>query len=233
MNYFIHHHPQLSDIDIQPDDVFELLHESDRSPDNPVVQETIYIFNQLSKIVDIHGGYTVYDGLEIHPLQGTIILNNLTLKPEKKICNSIRKSRKIAVFLCTAGPGFTRLTEKYNREGDYLKAYIVDTFGSIVVEKAIDYIQARMEESMNSIGLQISNRYSPGYCNWDIREQKQLFSLIPENKCNISLSESCLMQPIKSVSGIIGIGENVKKMNYACDICNYPTCIYRKTKRTN
>ena len=35
------------------------------------------------------------------------------------------------------------------------------------------------------------------------------------------------------VSGIIGIGRNVKKSSYSCDVCNNQTCIYRKVKNKN
>ena len=136
----------------------------------------------------------------------------------------------MAVFVCTAGEGFSTCSDKYNKEGDYLKGFIVDAFGSLVAERAMDYIQKELEKEAGKCGMLITNRYSPGYCNWQVQDQKQLFSLLPGNPCNISLSESCLMLPIKSVSGIIGIGEKVRKREYSCDICNNITCVYRKVK---
>jgi hypothetical protein len=79
--------------------------------------------------------------------------------------------------------------------------------------------------------LGISDRFSPGYCDWNVSEQHKLFNLLPESFCGIHLSESSLMNPIKSVSGIIGIGENLKQLGYQCYWCNDPNCIYGKTKR--
>lgn len=142
-------------------------------------------------------------------------------------------AEKIAVFICTAGQGFSDYSGKYNKEGEYLKGYIVDTMGSVVVEKSMDFIQSELEKQVQSEGMKITNRYSPGYCNWPVDDQKQLFSLVPAHTCEISLSASCLMVPIKSVSGIIGIGRNVRKSSYSCDICNNLTCIYRKVKNKN
>ena len=127
-------------------------------------------------------------------------------------------------------PEFTDYARRCNQEGDYLKGYIADTYGSLIVEKAMDYIQLQLEQQMETEGLHISNRYSPGYCNWDVREQELLFSLLPDNNCHITLTESCLMLPIKSVSGIIGIGKNVKKRAYGCHICHNTTCIYRRIR---
>jgi len=54
--------------------------------------------------------------------------------------------------------------------------------------------------------------------------------LFPENHCGIKLSDSCLMDPIKSVSGVIGFGRNVKKTAYECQMCELETCIYRKIR---
>ena len=61
-------------------------------------------------------------------------------------------------------------------------------------------------------------------------EQKQLFSLLPNTMDFISLTKSCLMLPIKSVSGIIGVGKEVRKTGYSCDICSNKACIYRKIR---
>ena len=91
-------------------------------------------------------------------------------------------------------------------------------------------ILCRMNLQMEMIsgGKKITNRYSPGYCGWDVAEQHKLFQLIPDNFCGVRLNESSLMNPEKSVSGIIGIGENVKYNPYTCRICDMKDCIYRK-----
>jgi hypothetical protein len=76
--------------------------------------------------------------------------------------------------------------------------------------------------------LQTTNSYSPGYCGWHVREQKQLFSLLPDNPCGIKLNNSRLMHPVKSVSGIIGLGIGIEQTPYACEICGLKGC-FKKT----
>ncbi len=95
----------------------------------------------------------------------------------------------------------------------------------------IDWLQNKIEERAIQDGLNTTNKFSPGYCGWNVIEQHKLFNLLPENFCGITLSESALMRPIKSVSGIIGLGKYVKKMDYQCQICEQENCFYRK-KRT-
>ena len=61
--------------------------------------------------------------------------------------------------------------------------------------------------------------------------QRDLFAYIGDHPTGITINESCLMQPIKSVSGIIGIGDEVRKRPYGCDICNSASCAYRNIRR--
>ena len=75
-----------------------------------------------------------------------------------------------------------------------------------------------------------TNRYSPGYCGWNVSEQKNIFQLIPEKFCGIELTDSCVMVPMKSVSGIIGIGKEVRYNPYTCNLCKMENCFYRNSK---
>ena len=112
-----------------------------------------------------------------------------------------------------------------------MKGYVVDVVGSEIVEKAMDKIQENLASDMQTLGLGITNRYSPGYCDWQVSEQQKLFTFFPENYCGIRLSKTSLMYPIKSVSGLIGIGKNAERKGYSCDFCRMKDCLYRK-KRT-
>ena len=89
-------------------------------------------------------------------------------------------------------------------------------------------MQNDLEEQMSKEGKKITNRFSPGYCGWNVSEQHKLFSLLPGNFCGIRLTESALMDPVKSVSGIIGIGPDVRRMPYTCSLCDMKNCIYRR-----
>lgn len=52
--------------------------------------------------------------------------------------------------------------------------------------------------------------------------------MLPDRPCGIELTESSLMYPIKSVSGIIGIGSRVERKPYGCTICRNTACYKRR-----
>jgi len=230
---FVEHHIEPDDLHLHCSDLLQLLQVPDHSPDNPVVHEAIELFGQLSELTSIQGGYMVYDNPFIDKKEGSIKILDKQINPQQQICEYMKGAEKLALFVCTAGEGFTTRSHEYNKEGEYLKGFITDTMGSWVVERAMDLIQEKLKNTFRELEMHITNRYSPGYCNWPVSDQQSLFSLLPEQPCNIRLTGSSLMIPIKSVSGIIGIGKKVKKRGYACDICNNKKCIYRNKKYHN
>lgn len=185
------------------------------------------IRHKAEKILAPHGGFALYDQVLIDRPGKRIFVNDVEFHTEVIVTMHLQHSTTIALFACTAGPEITSLAADYNRKGKTIHAYIVDSIGSIVVERAMDKVQEHLSLFMQERGLRITNRYSPGYCNWDIREQAPLFGLLPAGFCGITLSDSMLMKPIKSVSGLIGVGREVSYDRYTCHYCKDVSCIYR------
>jgi hypothetical protein len=185
------------------------------------------VISQLPNKCQITAGYRIVNAKYFSDRGDGIFVENKFLKLDKIVTAQLKKSDEVAIFLCTIGPAMEEWTKKLNFEGDFTKAYIVDTVASVTVECAVDLLHDHIENQMIMRGLKITNRYSPGYCNWDVAEQHILFSFLPKNFCEISLTDSALMLPVKSVSGIIGIGKNVKYSKYSCDTCGVKDCTYR------
>lgn len=180
------------------------------------------------KYCSIEGGYVVYHGGAIDIPSLSLTVNNVCFYPGKIILVQLRKSEAFVFFNCTAGKGIEEWSKMLAANNDPLGAYISSVIGSVIVEMAMDKIQSLLKEEMERNNLGITNRYSPGYCGWSTGEQKQLFSMFPDNFCNIRLTGSMMMDPVKSVSGIIGVGKDVKYNPYICNLCNRENCIYKK-----
>jgi len=149
-----------------------------------------------------------------------------------KIALQLKNAESLALFVCTVGKGVTEYYKYFIEKNELLKAYYVDMLGSISVEKSMNIFQQQFSDKKNKQRYRITNRYSPGYCGWHLLEQKKLFNLFAGVSHGITLTESCLMIPAKSISGVIGIGAEVKFTEHDCDLCNLPKCIYRKKEFT-
>lgn len=189
------------------------------------------VLERLADNPGIVGGYSIRRCEGVDVKDGLIRCEGKTLEAGKRIASYMKDASRLAVFVCTAGPLFTELINEYFERGDLPEAFIADAIGSVTVENAMDRVQRELEEDMLLQGCTISNRYSPGYCEWHVRGQQALFSLMDGNHTGVTLTDSSLMQPIKSVSGIIGIGKHIQKRPYGCSICHSPSCVYRQIKR--
>jgi hypothetical protein len=188
------------------------------------------ILTECHKICNIKAEFRVFGEIRFDNDTKSVEINKIRFQIKKIVFNQIKKSDSVAIFLCTAGNEIGIRSRKIMQERDFLKGYIYDVIGSEIVEAAADLMQTNLEKTILDSGERITNRFSPGYCGWDVAEQHKLFQLIPDNYCGIHLTPSALMDPVKSISGIIGIGKNVKYNPYTCGMCDMNDCIYRSVR---
>jgi len=104
---------------------------------------------------------------------------------------------------------------------DLLRQYCLDQIGNIVVGSTIKYLEAYLKRRYRIEQISIM---SPGSLkNWPITQQKQLFSIFgnPEDLIGVRLTDSSLMIPKKSESGICFPTE---VQFYSCQLCPRETC---------
>lgn len=221
------HNIQKDRIRVDPNSVLSLLGGSLNEDDSHTANLINEYTRECLRISSPKGGHTrltavVPDSNEEIEIEGT------RFSTGKIIHNMLGGAEDYAFFAVTAGPEPEELARSLINSGDFLEGYIVDLIASIIVESVADQVQDNVKSSAQKDGLLTTNRYSPGYCSWDVSEQQKLFSLLPAGCCGITLSESSLMHPIKSISGIIGIGTSVKYRTYTCEICSMKECTFRR-----
>lgn len=149
----------------------------------------------------------------------------------KIIERQLKGAEAYAFFICTAGVEYEAFQERLKKEGDMVRVFIADALGSVIAEKAADQMELSLQENIDKLGWHHTNRFSPGYCGWHVSQQQLLFPLFKGETCGVKLTESSLMVPIKSVSGIIGLGPNVRHLDYTCGLCDFKQCYKRKKKK--
>jgi len=96
--------------------------------------------------------------------------------------------------------------------------------GASLIESYCDEIQAKLDTGE----LKQRPRFSPGYGDWDLVEQKLLFKVLDCAKTiGLTLTEGCMMVPSKSVTAIIGLGKTNDCVINKCMTCTNVNCPYR------
>lgn len=179
-------------------------------------------------LAEIQVCYRITGPVVLDPEQGTVTAAGVTFHAGKTLCRELRGVEKLLFFVCTAGKSISERSSELLKGEDPAKGYIFDQVGTFLTEAACRKMQQIVEEEIAMAGDKITNRYSPGYCQWDVSDQHKLFSLFPSAPCGVTLTGSALMNPVKSASGLIGIGRKVKFRDFPCELCSSVNCIYRK-----
>jgi hypothetical protein len=120
------------------------------------------------------------------------------------------QAEALTLFAVTVGPALSERIAELFDEGQLALGATLDAVASEGTELAgvrldrtvLAEARARGRAGETSTIL----RYSPGYCGWNITGQRALFAELEPGQIGISLNESCLMEPLKSISGVMVLG---------------------------
>lgn len=153
--------------------------------------------------------------------EGTVEVGSVTFA-SRVLRQNLDKTHKVFPYLVTVGAGLERAAAA---QTDLLRQYYLEEMANIALEKASEWLTGRIEARY---GVGPLSNLSPGALeDWPITEQTKLFALLgdTEKSVGVRLTESILMVPRKSVSGILFPSEVGFS---ACQLCDRPNCQGRK-----
>ena len=135
------------------------------------------------------------------------------------------------LFAATVGMEIDRLIRKYTRVQPS-KALMFQALGAERVEALCDAFEQGIAPELRAEGLSMRPRFSPGYGDFPLEYQKDFFKMLNcEKTVGVTLNESLLMSPSKSVTALIGLypGEDTCEPSAAhrCWECGKEGCAYR------
>jgi hypothetical protein len=215
---------------VRTDQVLKGLGMKPSDADNYLVEMISEFIGKCKKLVSPRAAYVLYEQVKFDLTRHKVIISEKELNTGKIVTSFLKKSEAVIMFSCTCGPEVEHLSKQLMKNGNALEGFIVDLIGSELAESIAGNIHDYIGEKLATIGVGITNRFSPGYCNWPVTDQQKLFSLLKGNNCGIKLTPSSLMLPIKSISCILGISASVERTAYKCRICKDEKCIMREDR---
>jgi hypothetical protein len=213
---------------INQEEISSVLGYGDCPLPEPIDEYVEMALHDAEFLTDIRCAYTILEDVKIDYQKYSLLARKQELNVGKAVCSELKGADRLAFYVCTAGKTISEKSASLLQGDDPVLGYVYDVLGSIITEATGDRIQSFLKSETEINGDQLTNRYSPGYCQWPVSDQNKLFSFFHENICGVSLTDSSLMHPVKSISGVIGIGKNVKYREYVCTLCSSRNCIYRK-----
>ncbi len=185
---------------------------------------------KLAEVAKPRIGYKTFS---IRPSNGSLQIEDGVRFTSIKASKMLNSCTGLICFAATIGSTIEEKIARMMAKNRFSDAYILDAIGSVAVENVVEQFHHSMKRKMRAVGRDVTYRLSPGYCDWPLQEQKKLFKLLDTEKIGIGLTDSCLMQPRKSVSGIFGILKSSADMTSAtlnpCSYCSKRACSARRT----
>ena len=177
--------------------------------------------------------YAIFPIRSIDQEEQTVTLGSMHVFHGEGIVEALRYSTQAAIFLVTLGHPIVKEIERLNRV-DVSRSFFLDVLSSVAVENLAEQVHLEIAHLILGQGLYVGHRYSPGLCDWDLTQQRVLFSLLDSSVLSVQLTDHCMMIPRKSVSAIIGAGrERVEMVISPCGYCKRTDCMARREDYMN
>jgi hypothetical protein len=142
------------------------------------------------------------------------------------------RAERLALFVVTLGEAVSREIDRLFERNEPALAHALDVIASERADRASTLVGERFRDRLLAEGLPEASAhvlaYSPGYCGWHVTGQRKLFELLRPGEIGVTLNASCLMQPLKSVSGVLVAGPPESHFfdnDYDfCDVCATHEC---------
>lgn len=112
---------------------------------------------------------------------------------------------EVYIFAATVGVSYDRYIRQQSARS-MAKGAVVNSIGAAAVENLCDRLNAELERISQEKGERLKPRYSPGYGDLALINQKGIFDILsPDKNIGLTLKDNMIMSPEKSVTAIIGI----------------------------
>ena len=112
---------------------------------------------------------------------------------------------KVALVAATIGPQVDTLIRRHSSTNP-VYASILQATGAMFIEEVVDLVNTEIKKIAEAQGLKTKPRYSPGYGDVPLEVQKDFFRLLPCTRIGLTLMDTLIMAPEKSVTAFVGIG---------------------------
>ena len=127
-----------------------------------------------------------------------------------------------AVLVCTLGAEFD-LWVRQLQVRDMALAALLDVLGSAYVESGCDAAEEAIRTRYP--GIYLTDRFSPGYGDFPLEAQQKLLDFTQARRIGVTLTDSLLMTPQKSVTAVVGIADTPQPARIrGCAHCSMRGC---------
>ncbi|WP_457554179.1 hypothetical protein [Desulfobacula sp.] len=222
--------PDISKFDLSIDQVARYSGGSKYTLDT---KKAVLAKKMLDKAVSLALPAYTYEGFEVlHHEKGKA----MQLAEAFIECPAFISSKVVGVvaLISTIGPDLEKQVTALNKNNEFLDAFFLDAAGLAILEGVNNAAYKRITDKLGEQGFYPGCCWEPGCEKTSLTDQKILFDLVSPNSLGVTLSDSYVFLPYKTVSSWIPITNDPmgKTMTNKCQQCSLKNCLYRQNTRT-
>lgn len=212
-------------------EIYRYLGYQGRVPDENVLREVDRCLEELREAVTPRFVYRQYpierffsDNIErpfLDEKPGTELLSIAGMKIQSRsLCRNLRDCKSAYLMAATLGIGPDRLIARAS-VAKMSRAVILQAAAAAMIEAWCDEVNQKIIKEAEDQGLYCRPRFSPGYGDFSLEYQKDFAQILRiQKEIGVSLTQSLLMMPSKSVTAVIGLSPVKKECAlHGCEVC--------------
>lgn len=148
----------------------------------------------------------------------------------KNLAKNLRGCSQAVLLGATLGIEVDMLMKRYSLT-QMSRTVVLQACAAAMLEEYLDDWQKDFAQEMKVQGYYLRPRFSPGYGDFNILHQGDILRMLDSaKKIGLTMTDSSMLTPTKSVTAVIGLSEeNVPCHNKGCEVCEKVDCIYRRS----
>lgn len=221
---------ELTTADINRREIYRYLGYRGQLPDEKVCQMVEEVLHEILHLIQPKNLYQSY---ECHVRGNEVRLWNEMHKDtivftSQKLADNLMQCEKVILMAATLGLEADKLLQRYEIM-NMAKASVAQACGAACIEAYCNRMQDEISRYVKEDGWYLRPRFSPGYGDLPLETQKLIFACLECTKrLGLTLTDSLLMYPTKSVTAFIGMTKNKQGCHIAkCSTCENTGCEFR------
>ena len=181
-----------------------------KNPDEIVAPVAGEVVRQFQNLICPQAVYVCYP-LQIFEDELSFGENGFEHKiKSRQLSKFLQGCTSIFIFAATLGPKVDREIQKMQKI-EPSKAVVMQAAGAMFIEEYCDLLCQKFLAMANEIDCETRPRFSPGFGDVALENQRLIFKLLDCKKIGLTLMDSLIMAPEKSVTAFVGVRPLEKK----------------------
>ena len=175
------------------------------SPDQDVSRLMEKAAREMAEVMKAQAVFEVFDLTMTSTDSATVELSfaDVTLQSQD-LGRNLAGCQRVALLAATLGPQVDALIRRHSSL-DPVYASILQATGAMFIEELVDITNSEIKKIAEAAGLKTRPRYSPGYGDVPLEVQRDFFRLLPCTRIGLTLMDTLIMAPEKSVTAFVGL----------------------------